>query len=61
MFTNLLLVCVPMIIFGLFMLCAFYMGYKFGKDEPIVGGGDLDILEFAENEDEDEDADEEEG
>ena len=60
MFTNILLVCIPMIIFGSFMLAAFYMGFKFGKDEPIVGG-DLDILEFAENEDEEEDADEEEG
>jgi hypothetical protein len=67
MFTNILLVCVPLVILGAFMTIAFYMGFKFGKGDPIINSGEADIITLGEDIEnevlsfEDENADEEEG
>jgi hypothetical protein len=65
MFTNILLVCLPLIILGLFMSGAFYMGFKFGKGDPIINSGEADIITLGEDLDNEilspKDDDEEEG
>jgi len=51
MLYNILIICIPLIILGVFMCAAFYIGYKAGRGEAIIQRDNLEIVSLGEDKD----------